>query len=47
MSEYNPDQWEALLMVQRYLEGLPASMPWRVLKRTRSFGEMLANTDSS
>ena len=25
MSEYNRDQWEALLMVQRYLEGLPAS----------------------
>jgi hypothetical protein len=25
MSEYNRDQWEALLMVQHYLEGLPAS----------------------
>ena len=25
MSEYNRDQWEALLMVQYYLEGLPAS----------------------
>jgi len=25
MSEYNRDQWEALLMVQRHLEGLPAS----------------------
>ena len=25
MSEDNRDQWEALLMVQRYLEGLPAS----------------------
>ena len=25
LSEYNRDQWEALLMVQRYLEGLPAS----------------------
>jgi len=25
MSEYNRDQLEALLMVQRYLEGLPAS----------------------
>jgi len=25
MSEYNRDQWEALLMVQRYLAGLPAS----------------------
>jgi hypothetical protein len=25
MTEYNRDQWEALLMVQRYLEGLPAS----------------------
>jgi hypothetical protein len=22
MSEYNRDQWEALLMVQHYLEGL-------------------------
>jgi len=25
MRDYNKDQWEALLMVQRYLEGLPAS----------------------
>ena len=25
LSEYNHDQWEALLMVQRHLEGLPAS----------------------
>ena len=25
MSEYNRDQWEALLMVQHYFEGLPAS----------------------
>jgi len=25
MRDYNRDQWEALLMVQHYLEGLPAS----------------------
>jgi hypothetical protein len=25
MSDYNRDQWEALLTVQNYLEGLPAS----------------------
>jgi len=30
MRDYNRDQWEALLMVQRYLEGLPASEMERI-----------------
>jgi hypothetical protein len=30
MSECNRDQWEALLMVQHSLEGLPASETWRL-----------------